>query len=147
MTKPWQDIDENIILNYHEAETALIAQYERIMSKKLRESLLDLKSQVTVAGQKVAVAVNTLNDTLKETNNFIHDETEKIVQTYEKVANTEKKTQMATLFLSIIIALSTVAYVIITWQSVQAMHMANEMQNESLNIEYEKAHKPTRYFQ
>ena len=38
--KDWKEIDEDLILNYGEAHTGTMAQYERIMSRKLRNSII-----------------------------------------------------------------------------------------------------------
>ena len=40
--KDWKEIDEDLILNYSEAHTGTMAQYERIMSRRLRDSIISL---------------------------------------------------------------------------------------------------------
>jgi len=52
--KDWKEIDEDLILNYSEAHTGTSSQYERIMNKRLRESIEGLSKNLIFASGEIA---------------------------------------------------------------------------------------------
>jgi len=57
---------------------------------------------------------------------------------YEAYAESQAKQQNKILWLTIVIAISTAAYTIITWQSVSAMKESNNIQKQLVQIELNK---------
>ncbi len=132
MPKNWTEITTDEILNYDRAETAVMAQYERIMSQKMRETTIELNKGVNVLGDKVTAAANAMVDTLSKTNRFIHNSSEEIIKSNLKISEAQGKLQKMSIVLSVVICLATIAYVFITWKSVSTMQEANLIQKELL---------------
>ena len=82
----------------------------------------------------------------------MHDVTDKLVARLieaEKIQNaaakSQSKLQFVTIALTVVIALSTVLYTWITWQSVQAQREANQIQRKILDPEAKaKAERPSK---
>lgn len=114
MPKDWKEISTDELLNYDHANTGEMARYDRIMRHNstvallnVREGLHDLKKGTMVSAEKI----------------------EKALLEAEK-SNT--KFQRATIVLTIVIAIATIIYTIVTWQSVQVGRDANDIQRAQM---------------
>ena len=69
----------------------------------------------------------------------------KTIDAMNNAAASQRKLQWVTVALTVVIAISTVAYTCITWQSVQAQREANQIQREARDAEVkEKLERPSR---
>lgn len=71
----------------------------------------------------------------------------RLIKTIEEQGKVQRKQQSAIVGLTVVIAVATVAYVGITWLSVQAMREANEIQRKPANAEYLENVEPNNSFQ
>jgi hypothetical protein len=124
MLKDWKEITDDELLNFDGSQTAIIARYERIMAKKTIDALMEVRMGM----HDVKKSMHTVTDKLEA--RLL--ETEKI---QKEVASSQGKLQRATIALTAVIALSTVFYTWITWQSVKAQREANQIQREARNTE------------
>ena len=119
MPKDWKELTDDDLLNYEGPLTAQIARYDRIMAKKMHDALqnvwgglFDVKKAMHSSTAKIEARLT---------------ESEKIQR---KAAASQTTLQGVTIALTVVIALSTVVYTWITWQSVQAQREANQIQRE-----------------
>ncbi len=61
--KYWKDIDEDEILNFEGTHTGHVAQYERIMSRRLRDSIDSLSSSFVRQSQELTSVIADFNKT------------------------------------------------------------------------------------
>ncbi len=120
MPKDWKELTDEEMLNYEEANTSIMARYERIMQYRSIESTNLLKDKITA-----------LTDTIYRASQGIQDK-------YEVFSSSQAKQQNRIFWLTVVIALSTAVYTYITWQSVTAMNESNNIQKQSLQIEINK---------
>ena len=123
MARDWKDIPEDEILNFKDAHTGQMAQYGRIMQ------------------QKTIDALTGLIETIGRSSQGMKDKTDELIRLYDKFSNSQRKQQSTLIILSVVVALSTVSYAIITWKSVTAMRESNEIQRQFLEIERMKIEK------
>ena len=119
MAKDWKDITDDEVLNFDGSQTAIIARYERIMDQKTINALMEVRMGLHDVKKSMHVVTDKLEARLIEA--------EKI---QKEAATSQHKLQWVTIALTVVIALSTVAYTLITWQSVQAQREANQIQRE-----------------
>jgi predicted phosphoadenosine phosphosulfate sulfurtransferase len=117
MPKDWTDITDDEVLNFDGSLTAIIARYERIMDQKTINALMEVRMGLHDVKKSMHVVTDKLEARLIEA--------EKI---QKEAATSQHKLQWVTIALTVVIALSTVAYTWITWQSVQAQREANQIQ-------------------
>lgn len=120
MPKDWNDLTDDEILNFDGSQTAIIARYERIMDKKTIDALMEVRMGLFDVKKSMHVVTDKLGARLIEA--------EKI---QKEAATSQSKLQRVTIALTVVIALSTVVYTWITWQSVQAQREANQIQREA----------------
>ena len=104
------------ILNFEEAHTAKMARYERIMEKKSIDALHDVRDKLM-----------GLMETIYRASQGLQDKTDELLDLYDKFSKAQNRQQMLLIVLSVVIALSTVAYTAITWQSVSARREGNRI--------------------
>lgn len=121
MPKEWNEISTNDLLNYKEANTGQMAQYERIMRHKsevalmnVHAGLFDLKKTISHSSQKLEEKMKSLESTIEDS------------------SKSQSKLQAITIALTIVIALSTCVYTWITWQTVQVQKESNRIQKSAL---------------
>jgi uncharacterized protein HemX len=124
MPRDWKDISDDEVLNFEGPQTAIIARYERIMDQKTINALMEVRAGLFDVKKSMHVVTDKLEKRLIEA--------EKI---QKEAAISQNKLQRVTIALTVVIALSTVVYTWITWQSVQAQHEANQIQRETLAAE------------
>ena len=112
----WNEIDINEILNFDGAHTGQMARYERIMRQKEIEAMGNMHAGLFDLKKSIHHASDNLNERIKE---FI---------------KSQGKLQKITIALTIVIALATVTYTWVTWQTVQAQKEANTIQRELLKL-------------
>lgn len=121
MSKDWENLDEDQMLNYDEAHTGNMARYERIMSRRLRDAITSLASMVA-----------SVSDALSRTNQHIHKEAEKLTDTLKAIDASQGRFNKVSIWLTATIAGATLLYVVITGISVSVMSKANVIQLEML---------------
>jgi hypothetical protein len=121
MSKDWKDISDDEILNFDGSQTNMMARYERIMQKRSADALLGLRDKLT-----------GLMETIYRASQGMKDKADEVIAQYNKATESQQQQQRALLILSAVVAVSTVAYTLITWQSVKAMREANDIQRELL---------------
>lgn len=61
--KDWKEIDEDLILNYSEAHTGTMFQYERIMNRRLRDSIISLTESFNKQSGALKKSIDDFNIT------------------------------------------------------------------------------------
>lgn len=62
----WKEIDENTILNYDDAHTGNMARYERIMSRRLRDSIISFTATFNDQANALKDSINNFNKSSTE---------------------------------------------------------------------------------
>jgi hypothetical protein len=120
VAKDWKDITDDEILNFDGPQTAEIARYDRIMRKRTVDALMQVWAGLFDVKKSLHIVSDKLEARLLEA--------EKIQR---EAAESQTKLQRVTIALTIVIAIATVVYTWITWQSVQAQREANQIQREA----------------
>ncbi|WP_434113091.1 hypothetical protein [Methylocaldum sp. GT1TLB] len=128
MPKNWNEISDDEILNFEDAHTGKMARYERIMQQKSIQAAIGLRDKVT-----------GLMGTIYRASQGLQEKTTDLISLYEKISNAQSRQQKILIALSIVVAVSTAVYTVITWQSVAAMREANEIQRQFLELEKSKS--------
>ncbi len=129
MAKDWKEMGDDEILNFEEAHTAKMARYQRIMEMKSIVALDGVKDRLT-----------GLIETIYRANQGFKSKTDELIGLYGKISQSQSRQQILLILLSVVIAVSTIAYTYITWQSVSAMREGNRIQQEFLELEMRKLH-------
>ena len=124
MSKDWKDITDDEVLNFEGSQTAIIARYDRIMDQKTIHALMEVRMGLFDVKKSLHVVTDKFETRLIEAERI-----------QKEAANSQSKLQRVTIALTVVIALSTVVYTWITWQSVQAQREANQIQREALTVE------------
>ena len=122
MPKDWKQINIDEILNFNHADTGLMAQYERIMRQKEIEAL-----------DNVHAGLVDLKKAIHQTSDRLEKRLEVLEGLQDKTAQTQGKLQRITIALTVVIALATVTYTWVTWETVQAQREANEIQKQAIS--------------
>lgn len=117
MPKDWKNISEDDILNFDGAHTGQMAQYERIMRNKTNNALMEVRMG--------------LHDVKKAT----IQSSEKIEAALQEAERSSRKFKKATIALTIVVAVATVFYSVVTWQAVQVDKESNQIQREILEFQ------------
>lgn len=129
MTTHWKDISDDDILTFTgERDNSVTARYERILQKRATDAVHGLTNKLT-----------GLMDTIHTASQLLQEKADQLRDRYDKAARSQARQQWALIVLSVVVALSTVAYTIITWQSVAAMQDANQIQRQLLEIQKRQA--------
>lgn len=122
MAKSHQEItDDEMLGEYTPDMGSASKRFDRILWYRLRMKVLALSENVYNVGQLMQVKFDDLIASY-----------EKVSASQDEVAQSHRTLQRATVGLTIIIALATVAYVRITWLSVKAQNEANDIQRQQL---------------
>jgi len=127
MPRDWKEISDDELLNFEEGHTGLMARYERIMQQRSINSLTELRDKLT-----------GLIETMYRASQGMKEKTDELIKLYDNFAKSQSRQQLFIIILTVVIAASTTAYTFITWQSVSAMHDANRIQTQLLELEREK---------
>ena len=124
MTKSHQEItDDEMLGEYAPDMGAMSKRYDRILWYRLRIKVLALAENVYNVGQLMQGKFDDLIASY-----------EKVSASQDKVAQSQRRLQRATVGLTVIIVLATLAYVCITWFSVKAQNEANDIQRQQLEL-------------
>jgi hypothetical protein len=122
MPKDWKEITNDDLLNFDGPQTAEIARYERILRQRTVEALgqvwaglFDVKKSLHHVGEMFEARMLESERLQRES------------------AVSQGRLQRVTIGLTVVIAIATVVYTWITWQSVQAQREANAIQREALS--------------
>jgi hypothetical protein len=124
MPKDWKDVTDEEVLNFDGSQPAIIARYERIMDKKTIDALMEVRAGLFDVKKSMHIVTDKLEARLIESENI-----------QREAAISQNKLQRVTIWLTVAIALSTVVYTWITWQSVQAQREANKILGEAREAE------------
>lgn len=136
MAKDWKEITTDELLNFDGPQTAEIARLDRIIQHRTSESLKEFQSELSSTANRIGHST----DRMVGVGN-------RLIKTIEEQGKVQRKQQSAIVGLTVVIAVATVAYVGITWLSVQAMREANEIQRKPANAEYLENVEPNNSFQ
>jgi PDZ domain-containing secreted protein len=99
-----------------------MARYDGIMNHKSAQAQMKVQASLVALNTTIGISSGKL---------------EQRVQSLEKVLNnaseSQGKLQLITIALTIVIAVSTIAYTWITWQTVLVQRESNKIQHEMLN--------------
>jgi hypothetical protein len=125
MTKDWKELLDEEIFNYDGSPPGEIARLDRVMRQRTVASLKEVKTEL----HQLADSVGTSTDRFVGVGN-------RLIETIESESRSQARQQRAIIWLTVVIAIATVAYVIATWVSVQAMQEANELKHQEIRQEH-----------
>lgn len=120
MTKDWSELSDDDLLNFEGSQTALTERYGRIMQKRTIDALMDVRGGLHDVKKATHLLAEKLDSRLAE-----------LDRSQKDTATSQSRLQKAALALTVVIAISTMAYTWITWQSVQAQREANDIQRDA----------------
>jgi hypothetical protein len=127
MPRDWKDLTDEEVLNFDGPQTAEIARYDRILQKRSIDAMLALTS-----------GLSGLGDTIYKMHQGLKDKADEAFKIYERESRAEARRQKSVVWLTIVIAVSTVVYTGITAASVLATRQANQIQRDALD--WQKQH-------
>jgi hypothetical protein len=128
MPKDWQEVSDEEILNFSDAQTGVIARYERIMQKRSIDAVTSLRDKLTGLMETIYRASQGLQEKADE-------KIRELSAIYERTSKSQSRQQVVLIALSIVVAASTAAYTWITWESVAAMRESNDIQRQLLELQ------------
>ena len=132
MPKDWKKIDTDELLNFEGPQTNIIARYERIMRQREIEVMGDVSAKLFDLKQTIHRSSENLDRKITEFNETIQRSSDSLNRKITEFDKSQGNLQKITIALTIVIALSAIAYACITWQSVEAQREANEIQRSVL---------------
>ena len=117
MKTHWKKIKIDEILDYSNADTGELGRYDRIMRQYEIEAL-----------SSVRAGLLELEMSVHSTGNGLVDRIESFEKATTIATRRQGKVQIVTVWLTIVIALASVAYTWVTWESVQAQRESNRIQ-------------------
>ena len=117
MKTHWKKIKIDEILDYSNADTGELGRYDRIMRQYEIEAL-----------SSVRAGLLDLEMSVHSTGNGLVDRIESFEKATTIATRRQGKVQIVTVWLTIVIALASVAYTWVTWESVQAQRESNRIQ-------------------
>ena len=124
MAHDWKELSTDTILNFDGSQTAIMARYERIMQQRSTEAVIGLRDKVT-----------GLMETIYRASQGLQEKTDKLLDLYDRISRSQARQQKVVIGLTVVLALSTTIYTLITWQSVSAMREANDIQRQLLQLQ------------
>lgn len=124
MTRDWKNESIDDILNYDASHTGKLHRFDRIMRqyeiealKEVRAGLHDVKKSVLAASNQLAIEMGTLKES-------VNNSTVK-----------QGKFQRVTVGLTVVLAVASVLYTWVTWQSVLAQRESNTIQRAEIEAQ------------
>ena len=77
-------------------------------------------------------------ETIYRASQGMKEKTDELITLYGKFTKSQGRQQIIIIILTVVIAASTAVYTWITWESVSAMHEANKIQMQLLELKKEK---------
>ncbi|WP_196161326.1 hypothetical protein [Reinekea sp. G2M2-21] len=116
MPKNWNEIETDDILNFHGAQTADIARYQRIMEFKNIQALSELRAGLFELQKTIHIVGDKAEERLKS-----------VEQSQKSASEAQGKMNAITIALTVVIALSTAVYTWITWESLKVQKDSNRI--------------------
>ena len=98
------------------------------MQQRSTEAVIGLREKVT-----------GLMETIYRASQGIQEKTDKLLELYDRISRAQARQQRVVIGLTVVLAISTAVYTLITWQSVSAMREANEIQRQLLHLQQAKS--------
>jgi hypothetical protein len=125
MNSDWQKVTDDEILNHTGVrDSSTTARYERILQKRTIDATGELKDKLV-----------GLIETIYRASQGIQEKAEKLFSLQDRISRSQTRQQNVLIGLSVVVAISTAVYTWITWQSVEAMREANEIQRQLLVLQ------------
>ena len=128
MPKDHKEITDDEILNYEDATTGVMARYERLMQMRSIEA----QKLAIEASKELANKLHGVMETVHRASLALGQRTDAVLAVYKAASVSQRRQQNVVIFLSVVIALATVAYTWVTWTSVLAMREGNAIQQHLL---------------
>ena len=161
MSREWERVTDDQICSFTGSpDNPETARYERILQVRLRQKLTGLIEQIHSSTQvisertdglkeviqsssdKLSKKVEGLESAVQSSTEVLSEKTDELKSTYEKIANSQGRQQVALILLSVVVAAATVLYTWITWKQVEATRASNEIQRQMLSAQREVDAKP-----
>lgn len=125
MNSDWNNVtDDEILNNTGNRDNPITARYERILQKRMTDTTVELKDKLV-----------GLMETIYRASQGIQEKAEKLFSLHDRISRSQTRQQNVLIGLSVVVAVSTAVYTWITWQSVEAMREANEIQKQLLVLQ------------
>ncbi len=124
MSKNWEELTDDDLLNVTGSQSPeVIARYQRVMDKKTITALMEVRMGLFDVVKSMHVVTDRIEARLLES--------EKL---QKESAASQSKLQLVTILLTVVIALATIVYTWITYESVQVQRESNNIQIKALEI-------------
>ena len=124
MPKDWKEISADDMLNFDDAHTGTMARFDRIMQQKSIDTIDGLREKIV-----------GLMETIYRASQALQEKADNLGKQIDQSSRSQVRQQNVLITLSIVVALSTVAYTWITWQSVVTLREANAIQLQLLELQ------------
>lgn len=124
MPTSWKDIELDQILDFEEAHTGKMARFDRIVRKY----------EINALGQ-VWAGLHDLKKTLAESATNLASKIEALEKAQRDAAKAESRLQKVAVSLTVVIAIATVIYTVVTWRSVEAQIESNRLQAKAVEAQ------------
>ena len=124
MPKDWKEISADEMLNFDDAHTGTMARFDRIMQQKSIDTIDGLREKIV-----------GLMETIYRASQALQEKADNLGKQIDQSSRSQVRQQNVLIALSIVVALSTVAYTWITWQSVVTLREANAIQLQLLGFQ------------
>lgn len=105
-------------------------------SKYAKEELENRRAvRSTEAMIRLGDKVTGLMETIYRASQGIQEKAETLFSLYDRISRSQTRQHRIVIGLTVVLALSTIAYTVITWLSVSAMREANEIQRQVLKLQ------------
>lgn len=91
--------------------------------------------RATQAVERLGDKVTGLMETIYRASQGIKEKTDKLLDLYDSMSQSQARQQKVVIALTIVLAVSTIIYTGITWLSVSAMREANDIQRQLLQLQ------------
>jgi len=143
MTRDYKSISDEELLNYEDAQTAIMDRYRRIMQHRNNEVMLQVAKQLQGVSETVYRASQLADargtQAIAKVDDFIGKVDEAMskaddaIQRADSAAREQKRQQKVMKALTVVLAVSTVVYTIINGFTAYEAYQANKIQRELLD--------------
>ena len=84
MPENWKDINEDEILDYEEAHTGKMHRYDRIMSRKMRDSIKEASETMFAASGNIGGSVDKAKHVLKDAIDRMNERMDRMIASSNK---------------------------------------------------------------
>src|ERR1700722_2723596 len=115
--------------------TAALGDTVTLAADRLGAKSDTLTQVVSSSSDLLAEKADDLSKVVKSSTERLSEKADELRSSYERIADSQSRQQRAVILLSVVVALATVAYTVITWQSVRAMRASNDIQRQMLDAQ------------